>query len=90
MFLKLSNIVKTSNNYGSLENYLFIFAAWVFLAACGLSLAVDGRGYSLAVGHRVLCSGFSYCRALPLGHSGFTVSACRVSYLETGGVFLDQ
>ena len=33
--------------------YLFL-AAWVFLAACGLSLAVASRGYSLVVGHRLL------------------------------------
>ena len=56
------------------KNYLFYFwLHWIFIAACGLSLVMVSRNYSLVVGNGISLSGsFSYCRARSLKHVSFS------------------
>ena len=70
----------------SLEIYLFIYfrLCWVFVAACGLSLAAASSGHSL-----VASTGFSHCAGFSCGARapGMQASAAvahRLSYLGFG------
>ena len=55
--------------------YLFIYwLSWVFVAACGFSLVVASRGYSL-----LWCAGFSCCGAWALGTQASGVVARGLS-----------
>ena len=57
------------------EGILFIYfwLCWVFVAACGLSLVVASRGYSLVVVSRLLIEGFSCFGVWALGLAGFSI-----------------
>ena len=44
--------------------FIYFWLLWVFVAACGLSLASVSKGYSLLASR---CGGFSCCRAQALG-----------------------
>ena len=60
-----------------LKNLFIIFAGcWIFVAACGLSLAVVSGSYSLVVrAWASQCGGLSCCRARAQGYSGFSSCA---------------
>ena len=55
------------------KNFFYFWLHWIFIAACGLSLVLVSRNYSLVVGHGISSSGsFSCCRARSLKHVSFS------------------
>ena len=70
--LKTNIKVKVCNIVGADFFFFFFLLCWVFVAACGLSLAAASKGYSL-----LRCAGFSLqwlllLRSMGSRHAGFS------------------
>jgi hypothetical protein len=62
------------------RHFVYFWLCWVFFAACGLSLAVASRGYSLVAVGRLLIAGFSCFGVWAPGLAGFSI--CGYQALE--------